>query len=802
MLQYKSIKRNRYIMATTPELTTPNPDKTISPELKANYTLTTVEEWRDAETSVLNHMRGNASDMSSYVTDFHSGVEQRVDEFLQEKGIKTGDPGYDELRALLLETRLRDKTAGRGFTNSEWNYSPASRGIDPPDTKPMRDVFAEKISSWQTAHEDATAPETPGSDEPIVSASDPERLADLDKKLAEAKELKHNAYVGAVNSKFRDREITKQEYEEAENAYVNALIAKIMLETEGMPEDERRARIIDLVNERVEQDKLAQQEYLVEQGGFKARMLQKYSKLTRKQKILTGLGIGLLGTGLGFAAGAIVGGVAAISGGATIAARRGLSFSNAYFSRLADRYNGVSGTEKLVIANDDTRDTEVIVREHIANEIRKDLAEKEEIRKRAVRGALGSVALGGALGFLGAGVGMALHTGHPIPSPFSEAGHSGPQNNHYGYGFLDREHRGAAKLVTGSGSDTGAKAWDVQVPKGDLRGGVTPPPAPGDILKDYLGNHNIDTTITYGEGMSHQFGQMGIPSEYHTQIMNDIGPKWHDSGWTYKMPNGNWGWSHTGALPTDLTRDIATSAQGHGFNLASAFEQHSNAELPIRHGDGVISLVQHDYGVTLTPDQAHNLADAMQVDGSGMIYDSTALQNAYGVEDGVHFGTGQIHPDDDVRIREYLHDNHFKTDAGTEVTAPKVEAAAPAPNTANAPTNIDQLKNPDNLQGIQEAQTLDTPLDELQTKFKSVVRQLHDGHYDDINKDNSLQDTLGYVAHDIGDTKYDGSDVPIITRNVDTHRWVINPMPEGATLPNSVKVIIDKYEQALYGLAS
>lgn len=59
-------------------------------------------------------------------------------------------------------------------------------------------------------------------------------------------------------------------------------------------------------------------------------------------------------------------------------------------------------------------------------------------------------------------------------------------------------------------------------------------------------------TVVPGEGWYQTFNEMNIPQSEWSNLLEKVGPDLAESGWAYKMPNGEWGISQPGKLPQNM----------------------------------------------------------------------------------------------------------------------------------------------------------------------------------------------------------------------------------------------------------
>ncbi len=110
-------------MPTTPNHTPQTTETLPSDAVREHYSLDSLAEWRRSDDEVLADMRRNAAvGDTEYIDDFKSGTDQRLDAYLQEKGIESNDPHYDEDKEAPRRSRYRCNRRGcvGQFTCKPW----------------------------------------------------------------------------------------------------------------------------------------------------------------------------------------------------------------------------------------------------------------------------------------------------------------------------------------------------------------------------------------------------------------------------------------------------------------------------------------------------------------------------------------------------------------------------------------------------------------------------------------------------------------------------------------------------------
>lgn len=114
-----------------------------------------------------------------------------------------------------------------------------------------------------------------------------------------------------------------------------------------------------------------------------------------------------------------------------------------------------------------------------------------------------------------------------------------------GYDWLSGPDVDPNSLPDGSGTPT-PEATDPTVPTPETPKPEVPQNNPAEVFSDAA------RTVKPNEGMFQTFLDMNIPQDEWQGLMEKSGPELAEKGWTYQMPNGEWGWSRPGTLPQDM----------------------------------------------------------------------------------------------------------------------------------------------------------------------------------------------------------------------------------------------------------
>lgn len=239
-----------------------------------------------------------------------------------------------------------------------------------------------------------------------------EKIEALERELKNSQKAKHLAFAARMAVGFFARQDRKQlqgEYDKAEKVYLEKLEALELLRLEQMDSElrgesyvptsmEYKKELEKRTSDRKKEDYEGQRAAMLEQGGLKAKLLEKYANMSTKKKIALGvLAGGLLAAG-GFGAallGGVAGGVFAVVGGGAVAGGKGARTYATLYSRIyADK-----DPKRLEfnLEDDDSIDSHEALKRALNDlheESTKEIESADKMKKRAVLFGLGAAALG------------------------------------------------------------------------------------------------------------------------------------------------------------------------------------------------------------------------------------------------------------------------------------------------------------------------------------------------------------------------------------------------------------------------
>lgn len=484
--------------------------------------------------------------------------ESRKDyEFAREEYEKVAD--YDRIDWLTTEEGQDMPRRNVVFGELLEHYDKGKTGLidrDEPQTPKADEDEKKDDDTIEPVIDDPDQPETP-----VIT---PEQLEAMDlEALAKAK---HEAFAAKLNAPVfgKKRKELMEAYVAAEQAYLTALRAHLEKQVNdqfpnGTGDRAALKEFIEQeVNSRARADEDAQRTALIEKGGARARFLNWYANQSTGKKILVGLGagvgLGLAGLGLGVAAGAVGGAAGALAGGAMLASR----FGRGYAMRMSKIYKKPTNQPGFTIKDDPTEGTDRFYdqsTEFLSKTSREQIKNAETIKKSAIVGAMGAVALGGAIG---AGIHMA--------GIAAEAA-----NDHWPAGYLQHRETWGLRDVN---PNAPATPDNTPPPAGDpTPGGNEPPTGEEPPLKpekpDFRVLGSDERIISRGEGWYETFREMGVSSKDRVELLKEVGPHLHERGLAYWDSNAHeWRMNMTenGKLPKSAIEYIAQKAHENGIH--------------------------------------------------------------------------------------------------------------------------------------------------------------------------------------------------------------------------------------------
>lgn len=546
------------------------------------------------------------------VARLDANLVQDVDRYLQQAGINT-DPQNDEGRAeyeltrsvidKAMKTNERDwigHTTDDGghsgisievFNELLAHYRPAGRhraGMSPegPETDPSepgsersdeaRERTSEEWDEYASGFEDYA--DQLSRQDGIERSWDEahamnQEFTDSYKALDEARKL-----WAAASAKRQGRVLGKaKDHTVLEDAYTAKLreFGVIQLQNEIANDDDdttKNAKVIGyLFNEQKKLRELTTEKLKGTKVGKFVEFMNRGRLATR---IAKGVGLGLaVGATGGFALGAVG---AAGAGAAAIGFSR---FVKGYASN--DKHRGMRTAEESFIDSDGNRvyledDAGTTIESKFDTAARiydedfeKDTKREQIKRRKALAWGIGSVAIGTSVGYLVSNFDEVSDkmgdTKARLDNWLNDTPNDNAPTQPNGAGIVDHDHDGipdGKDPIIDSDGDGIADAHDAHPHNPNL-----PSHNDGNDILTNL-SHNA-RWVEPSEGWYQTFNELGIPQDNWQDVLQDAGPKLHEQGWAYRMPDGQWGISQPGRLPDSALRIIAESSKDNGYKLAA-----------------------------------------------------------------------------------------------------------------------------------------------------------------------------------------------------------------------------------------
>lgn len=240
--------------------------------------------------------------------------------------------------------------------------------------------------------------EEAGEEEP-AGAEQEERHID---QLAQAK---HEAFAAKLRAPIfgKKRKEAMAAYETAEQAYLTQVAADeaaFAAETreQGASTEEINEALVVRINERARADEAAQKTAMLEQGGRRAKALNWYANRSKTGKIALNVAAGAALAVAGSAA-AVIAGVAGTGAGMVGAGMLAGRYGRAYASRVSRLYDNKEDQPVFELDDNSAENQQAVDRsiDFLRTTSRDHIENAEKLKKGAVIGAIGAVALGGSI---------------------------------------------------------------------------------------------------------------------------------------------------------------------------------------------------------------------------------------------------------------------------------------------------------------------------------------------------------------------------------------------------------------------
>ncbi len=673
------------------------------------------------------------------------------------------------------------------------------------DSNQLEDATTTESSHLEGSNDETSAPE----EAPIAVL--PENSAELRDRINELSRAKQEAYVTLIGLplyRFNERKAAKEALDRATNDYADALRAigleKIQEYTDS-GDDKKTAfqKIADKFSETMQLDVNDERNLFVAKGGKRAKVLEWYSRQSIWKKVGIGVGSGAVLAGGGLLAGAagLGVGLATVAGGGIVTGR----VTKVYLASLSRLYGDtLHNAPKMDFQNPDMLDNEQaadLLKAYVVRETNEREKDAYKTRLKAVGWAIGSLATGATLATVGATTSAGEWQGirfwrNPADANLSTRGMFSVNESESSIGADERVvHRPHEE-----GPPFGGVDEHDRTPPNTPENTGNEPEQQHDPIADHIDAHEAGTTVQSGEGWYQTFKEFGVSSEYQAELLQKVGPKLEEMGEAYRMDDGLWGISRPGELSDEASRLIVGTANEHGW-LSTSLET-----------DGVEGVVENIPAALEKVKPGEGILRSLQDAGveSPSLNDVTAIQDQL-VQDGVAYANG---PDGYAGLN--LPENGTMDTAGIETFMDyadngKLDDSAAVINTEQHTVGIgENAVDYKELHGVAEAAedhltylertSLATQIHE----FSDLLKLNTNEAIEKINLDHDAQNAMKYVAADIKDIYYPGTDVPVITQNFSLTggEWKFNPIPGNSYVPAKVVNTLIAYEQTRFGLAA
>ncbi len=514
----------------------PSPEVTAVPPLESALRFGAVNTLWERTRDVHKAHRVDNPDTGRWEIDdasrLNEDIEAAIRDYLISHGLDESSSEFMKLSQSLRRLSF-DRMSNRRWKYGDWQKNPdgsyvtdsEGKNVLKPGTSGESRVYMLQMAfTGRDLEEEARVAEHDASLEADEEEATPEKL------LKDLRTAKYDAFVNRMKgSAFgRKRRENQEKYEQAEQAYMEALAAsneqalaeeRDRLIAEGKTDDEIAAGLKDFAKKEAEkinkEDQEAQHTLLIERSGPMGWLLNWYGERSTATKVALGLGLSGVaiasGVGLGLAAGFFGGAVGAgLLSGAGFGMTRAWGAARTYQLRLAELYRNPTHNEQFELADGDSSDDlHLRQRSFLETTSRDQLLRGEKIKRRAVYWALGTTALGGALGVVGH---VAADGWSPWHIPGGQAQH-----------WLEEQMQNHPNTGTGSGSTGGILA-----DKPEIEGAHQPGATEAEAVKDYIREHAAARHIDKGEGWYQTFKELGVKQEDWHNLLQEVGPKLHD----------------------------------------------------------------------------------------------------------------------------------------------------------------------------------------------------------------------------------------------------------------------------------
>lgn len=417
------------------------------------------------------------------------------------------------------------------------------------------------------------------------------------------------------------------EYQRLLRVEVNSIIDD--MRAQGKTDQEIRDFLVNDANRRAFNNWESQRRVLVEKSGWVGKSLEWYNKQSTAKKIAIGVGVGAVGFASGAVVGLLAGAFGGLVGAAGIGAAGSVGFgrlfgtARVYNLRKAEIYGQPKELRQLQLTNDDTMTVdEVRYRyiDHVSGMVTEQADRAVEVKKKASKWALGTFAVGAAVG----GVSGVLH--HIATADTGQPSHViGGQVEHWLKNLL-KEHggRGVSGLEKTPPIPEGTRTpGTILPPQETVKGGSFDGDArPIEIhpnyetttthtiehidTESYIQDHIEASHIQRGEGWYQTFKELGMSPEERRAFLREYGDDLlsmkddYGKSIAFRMSNGDIGINMTrdGKMPRSVLEFITSRAHEKGYIQLSTIQEKVTVQVPIPEvargvdltGDGTVDI--------------------------------------------------------------------------------------------------------------------------------------------------------------------------------------------------------------------
>ena len=564
-------------MTSTPNhQSTPSEAQPVSPEVRALYSVDTINEWRSDEAIRLGWLRGESIESGTlsdeYITTFRDSVDDKIDEFLRAKGVAPDDAEYAAIRQL-----YRESSIDRVHENV-WGNSPASRGVDPNDRQSQQDRVAEAIRQWHHSQHQIS----------LEQPADEERTIDMIQGELDAARDEWAALQAKRQSRLWDRRIhgynaAKERYETLQRELGSRTLEETVNDP-NLSDAEKNTAVIAYIFD--EQRALRAQTKEKVSNTSMSRFVEKFGGWLNKgnswskigKGVTVGLGAAVVGAGAGLlfgvaGMGAAVAGVGAVVTGAA-------RFTKAYAKsdeKLGRGMVQIEESDKTVLLDDlNAQGGDNIFHSALSvsrQKFESDTKKEQEKRRKTAGLALGGMALGAGVGTT---IAYALEHSDVLQDIFSYKQPASPE--------IDPDESTSGRIDPRIHDQRDDEIAARNLPDApvdplpiDPNDGEMPDPGEAEVPVSEPVSSEIDTlvagfsleaqTIECGEGGWRTLGEMGLDTSEYEEAWERVGVHLSENGHddlVYRMNDGRWGWSRPGLLnkeQLDLIAEIIAKSR-------------------------------------------------------------------------------------------------------------------------------------------------------------------------------------------------------------------------------------------------